>query len=139
MPIWTESTQFITLQKNHTQTSCTQKRVGYISSFSACGYFLHFSAASNISPTSASHLSVRWRETPTAPNPAPPLSLISQEEIPWQTAVPDGIITLHFPSHLARDPALAEVAVPLLCLRININTNIWQCYITLYLLGDMFL
>lgn len=67
---------------------------------------------------------------------APLLSLISQSEIPWLTAVPDGIITPRFHSQLARDPPPAEVAVPLLCPWVNINTNIWHGYVMLSLLGD---
>lgn len=64
-------------------------------------------------------------------------TLISQSEIPWLTAVPDGIITPQFHSQLAQEPPLVEVAVPLPCPRISINTNIniWQCYVILYLWG----
>ena len=85
----------------------------------------------HISPPCVSPLFER-RESP----PAPLLSLISHSDIPWLTAVPDGIITPRFHSQLAQDPPPAEVAVPPPCPSVNINTNIWRRYVILYLWGD---
>ncbi len=79
------------------------------------------------------HLSLSWRESPPCSSALPN----KPSEIPWLTAVPDGIITPRFHSQLAQDPPPVEVAVPLPCPRVNINTNIWQCYVILYLWGDM--
>lgn len=87
------------------------------------------------SPLRVFHL-LSLERTPPLP-PPPLLSLINQSEIPWLTAVPDGIITPRFHSQLAQDPPPAEVAVPPPSPHININTTIWQRYVILDLWGDM--
>lgn len=102
--------------------------------FSLQWFPFHFSAISmlHISPPCISPL-FELRESPPCSSALPN----KLSEIPWLTAVPDGIITPRFHSQLAQDPPPAEVAVPPPCPRVNINTNIWQCYVILYLWGDV--
>lgn len=106
--------------------------------FSLQWFPFHFSPISmlHISPLCVSPL-FELERTPPPPSPRSSALPNKPSEIPWLTAVPDGIITPRFHSQLAQDPPPAEVAVPPPCPRVNINTNIWRCYVILYLWGDM--